>query len=69
VDLGDIRVGVDRLLQLLGEFAAVFEPLTMGLVAVLTGNQRLSILVLAVFFVAGGLLLWRVPRVDAPWRG
>jgi MFS transporter, UMF1 family len=54
--------------NMLGKFAAVLGPLMMGLVAVLTGNQRLSILVLAVFFIAGGLLLWRVPGVDVPGR-
>jgi UMF1 family MFS transporter len=46
--------------NMLGKFAAVLGPLLMGLVAILTGNQRLSILVLAIFFIAGGLLLWRV---------
>jgi UMF1 family MFS transporter len=51
--------------NMLGKFAAVLGPLTMGLVAVLTGNQRLSILVLAAFFIGGALLLHRVPSVEA----
>jgi MFS transporter, UMF1 family len=50
--------------NMLGKFAAVLGPLMMGLVALLTGNQRLSILVLAVFFIGGALLLHRVPAVD-----
>jgi UMF1 family MFS transporter len=45
--------------NMLGKFAAVLGPLAMGLVAMATGNQRLSILVLEFFFVAGGLLLAR----------
>jgi UMF1 family MFS transporter len=45
--------------NMLAKFAAVLGPLAMGLVAVLTGNQRLSILVLEVFFLGGGLLLAR----------
>jgi len=39
----------------------VLGPLLMGLVAILTGNQRLSILALAVFFILGAWLLARVP--------
>lgn len=46
--------------NMLGKFAAVLGPLIVGLVAWSTGNQRLSILVLAVFFVAGAALLSRV---------
>jgi UMF1 family MFS transporter len=46
--------------NMLGKFAAVLGPLAMGLVAILTGNQRLSILVLEFFFVGGALLLTRV---------
>jgi UMF1 family MFS transporter len=51
--------------NMLGKFAAVLGPLMMGLVAVLTGNQRLSILVLAVFFIGGAVLLHRVRDVEA----
>ncbi|GAC1621278.1 MAG: MFS transporter [Nevskia sp.] len=50
--------------NMLGKFAAVLGPLVVGLVALLTGNQRLSILVLAVFFVVGALLLARVREPD-----
>ena len=46
--------------NMLAKFAAVLGPLAMGLVALVSGNQRLSILVLIVFFVAGGALLARV---------
>ena len=46
---------------MLAKFAAVLGPLLMGLVAILTGNQRLSILALAVFFILGAWLLARVP--------
>jgi UMF1 family MFS transporter len=45
--------------NMLGKFAAVLGPLAMGLVAMLTGNQRLSILVLEFFFIGGGVLLAR----------
>jgi UMF1 family MFS transporter len=46
--------------NMLAKFAAVLGPLAMGLVAFLTGNQRLSILVLEFFFIGGALLLARV---------
>jgi UMF1 family MFS transporter len=45
--------------NMLGKFAAVLGPVAMGAVAVLTGNQRASILVLIAFFVGGGALLRR----------
>jgi UMF1 family MFS transporter len=47
--------------NMLGKFAAVLGPLVMGVVAITTGNQRLSIVALTVFFVLGGWLLARVP--------
>jgi len=47
--------------NMLAKFAAVLGPLLMGVVAITTGNQRLSILVLALFFVVGAWLLARVP--------
>ena len=47
--------------NMLAKFAAVLGPLLMGLVAILIGNQRLSILVLALFFILGAWLLARVP--------
>ena len=46
--------------NMLAKFAAVLGPLAMGIVAIGTGNQRLSILVLAVFFIGGAWLLARV---------
>ena len=63
--------------NMLGKFAAVLGPVAMGAVALLTGSQRASILVLIVFFVGGGALLHRaggragrdVSIVPAPSRG
>lgn len=46
--------------NMLAKFAAVLGPLAMGVVAVVSGDQRLSILVLVLFFVGGGALLTRV---------
>jgi UMF1 family MFS transporter len=51
--------------NMLAKFAAVLGPLAMGIVAIATGNQRLSILVLVLFFVGGAWLLARV-REPAP---
>ena len=39
------------------KFAGIAGPLLLGLIAQLTGNSRLSVLALVVFFVAGALLL------------
>jgi len=46
--------------NMLGKFAAVLGPLMMGVVSVATGSPRLSILSVAVLFVAGALLLKQV---------
>ena len=54
--------------NMLAKFAAVLGPIAMGIVAIVTGNQRLSILVLEVFFVGGGLLLARVDMPGQPGR-
>jgi UMF1 family MFS transporter len=43
--------------NMLGKFAAILGPLIMGVVAVATGDPRLSILAIIVLFVAGGVLL------------
>jgi UMF1 family MFS transporter len=43
-----------------GRFAGIAGPLLFGLLSHLTGQSRLSILALIVFFVTGGLLLLRV---------
>ncbi|HTT04254.1 MAG TPA: MFS transporter [Steroidobacteraceae bacterium] len=49
--------------NMLGKFAAVLGPVAMGTVALLTGSQRDSILVLIAFFIGGALLL---RRADEP---
>jgi UMF1 family MFS transporter len=46
--------------NMLGKFAAVLGPIAVGLTRVLTGDARLSILILVVFFVVGLILLSRV---------
>ena len=43
--------------NMLGRFAAIFGPLLMGWVSIITGNPRLSILAIAVLFVLGLFLL------------
>jgi UMF1 family MFS transporter len=43
--------------NMLGKFAAVIGPILMGLVSLLTGNPRHSILSIAVLFVAGAIIL------------
>lgn len=51
--------------NMLGKFAAVLGPSVVGIVAATTGNPRLSILVLVLFFVTGALLLSRVAEPKA----
>ena len=46
--------------NMLGKFAAVFGPLIMGVVGLLTKDPRLAILSIIVLFIAGGVLLWFV---------
>lgn len=46
--------------NMMGKFAAVLGPAVVGITAQLTGNPRIAILSLLVFFVAGGWLLSRV---------
>jgi len=46
--------------NMLGKFAAVLGPLTVGVVARVTGDPHLSILALILFFAAGAALLARV---------
>jgi UMF1 family MFS transporter len=46
--------------NLLGKFAAVLGPVLVGWTAVLSGSNRVSILILLVMFAAGALLLARV---------
>lgn len=45
---------------MLGKFAAILGPALMGLVSVHTGSARLSILSIALLFIAGGVALLRV---------
>ncbi|MES9903880.1 MAG: MFS transporter, partial [Sedimenticola sp.] len=46
--------------NMLGKFAAILGPLLMGGVSLLTGSPRLSILSVALLFIAGALVLLRV---------
>jgi len=46
--------------NMLGKFAAVIGPILMGLVGVLTGNPRHSILAIVTLFVGGGVILYFV---------
>jgi UMF1 family MFS transporter len=52
--------------NMLGKFAAVLGPLTVGVVARATGDPHLSILALIVFFAAGAALLARVRDEGRP---
>ena len=49
--------------NMLGKFAAVLGPLVVGVLALLTCSPHLSIMVLAVVFVIGAVLLSRVQDV------
>ncbi|GAA3544829.1 MFS transporter [Zobellella aerophila] len=48
------------LFNMIGKFAAVLGPLLVGLVALISGSNRVSILSLLVLFVVGAALLTRV---------
>jgi len=48
--------------NMMGKFASFLGPLLIGTVALATGDSRLSITSLVVLFIAGGILLWRVPE-------
>jgi UMF1 family MFS transporter len=48
----------------IGRFSAVLGPWFMGAVGLATGNPRLSMLALILFFVVGGAFLLRVPRQE-----
>ena len=50
--------------NMLGKFAAVIGPILMGLVSVLTGNPRHSILSIAVLFLAGAIILYFVDEQE-----
>ncbi|MFM1885032.1 MAG: hypothetical protein RL026_189 [Pseudomonadota bacterium] len=46
--------------NMMGKFSTVLGPLLVGYVALVTHDSRLSIAAVAVLFVGGGVLLWRV---------
>lgn len=48
--------------NMMGKFASFLGPILVAVVALVTGNSRLSITSLIVLFIAGGFLLWRVPE-------
>jgi UMF1 family MFS transporter len=48
--------------NMLGKFAAVLGPIAVGVTKLLTGDARLSMLVLVLFFIVGMILLARVPE-------
>ena len=50
--------------NMLGKFAAVIGPILMGLVGVLTGNPRHSILAIVVLFIGGGIILYFVDEKE-----
>lgn len=50
--------------NMLGKFAAVIGPILMGLVGVLTGNPRHSILAIVVLFLGGGVILYFVDEKE-----
>ncbi len=50
--------------NMLGKFAAIIGPVLMGTVGRITGNPRAGIQSIAVLFIAGGLLLWRVDEKE-----
>jgi MFS transporter, UMF1 family len=54
--------------NMLGKFAAVLGPAAVGITAAATGSPRLAILVLIVFFLAGGTLLAFVRDPISPPR-
>jgi len=45
---------------MMGRFSAVLGPLFFGVVSTLTGSQRIAVLSILIFFVAGFFLLRRV---------
>ena len=51
--------------NMLGKFAAIIGPLLIGVVSLLTGEQRYGILSLIILFIAGGALLMKVDEKKA----
>jgi UMF1 family MFS transporter len=54
--------------NMLGKFAAVIGPVLVGWVGVASGSPRVGILSVAVLFLAGAILLWRVDANGAQTR-
>ena len=52
--------------NMMGKFAAVLGPLAVGITAYISGDARLSILSILVFFIVGGWLLSRVEDTALP---
>jgi len=48
--------------NMLGKMAAIIGPMLMGVVAMVSGSTRISILSITLLFFAGGILLMRVPE-------
>jgi UMF1 family MFS transporter len=46
--------------NMVGKFATVLGPVLIGVTAAVTGNSRSAIASVALLFVAGGALLWRI---------
>lgn len=55
--------------NMVGKFAAVLGPLVVGVTAQLTGNPRLAILSLLIFFVVGAVLLIRADQLSRSSSG
>lgn len=51
-----------------GKMSSILGPLVFGGVSAATGDQRLAILSVLFFFVAGGAVLWTVPEPGKPGK-
>ena len=52
--------------NIFGKFAAILGPVLVGAFAAVTGDSSIGVLSIAVLFLAGGILLTRVPDRPAP---
>ena len=50
--------------NMLGKFATIVGPVLMGSVSRITGNPRAGIQSIALLFIVGGVLLWRVNEAE-----
>ncbi len=50
--------------NMLGKFAAIFGPMLVGTVGMVSGDARLGLLSLLILFIAGGGLLWLQPSPE-----